>query len=308
MTLLQMRYLLEIDRCGSMNKAAQRLFLSQSALSSAIVEVERELGITVFRRSNRGVSLTEDGRELIGQIAPIVEQSRKLSRYYSSRQDSGRVRLSVAAQRYPFCAKSFVELLGELGEGPMQLSLKELDMAAVIREVALGESELGVLFVSDLTEHAVLRSLEENGLVFSPLVTLRPHVFLRKGHPLDRREAVTLEELLPYPHVLFTQSDSDLHFAEEAVAGSGADFERLIYVSDRATIYNIIAHTDAVSTGSGVLPPGYADERLTAVPLAGQRDMRLGCVYQRRRSLSGTARRFMELLRETTADMEGREE
>lgn len=305
MTLLQMRYILEIDRCGSMNKAAQRLFLSQSALSSAIQEVERELGITVFRRSNRGISLTEDGRELIGQIAPIVEQSRKLSRYYGSRRDKDRVHLSVAAQRYPFCAKAFVELLGELGEGPMQLSLKELDMAAVIREVALGESELGVLFISDLTEHAVLRSLEENQLSFSPLVTLRPHVFLRRGHPLAGESAVSLEQLRPYPHVVFTQSDSDLHFAEEAVAGSGADFQRLVYVSDRATIYNIIAHTDCVSTGSGLLPPGYADERLTAIPLTGQRDMRLGVIRQKRRSLSGTARRFAELLTEITARMEG---
>ena len=161
MTLLQMRYILEIDRCGSINKAAQRLFLSQSALSSAIGEVEQELGITVFHRSNRGVSLTEEGRSLVGQIAPIVEQSRKLSRYYASRRAGDWVQLSVAAQRYPFCAKAFVELLRELPESPMQLSLKELDMADVIREVALGESELGVLFISDLTEHAVVRALDE---------------------------------------------------------------------------------------------------------------------------------------------------
>ena len=114
MTLLQMRYILEIDRCGSMNKAAKLLFLSQSALSSAIAEVEQELGITVFRRSNRGISLTEDGRALVGQIAPIVEQSRKLSRYYAGRREGNWVHLSVAAQRYPFCAKAFVELLREI--------------------------------------------------------------------------------------------------------------------------------------------------------------------------------------------------
>ena len=65
MTLQQMNYIMEIDRCGSMNKAAQSLFVSQSALSSAILEVEKELGITIFRRSNRGIALTEDGRELL---------------------------------------------------------------------------------------------------------------------------------------------------------------------------------------------------------------------------------------------------
>lgn len=303
MTLLQMRYILEIDRCGSMNKAAKLLFLSQSALSSAIAEAERELGITVFRRTNRGISLTEDGRTLVGQIAPIVEQSRKLSRYYADRREGDWAQLSVAAQRYPFCAKAFVELLGELPESEMQLSLKELDMANVIREVAQGESGLGVIFVSDLTEHAVLRALEEKQLVFEPLVTLKPHVFLRKGHPLAGERSVTLEQLRPYPHAVFTRSEGDLNFSEEAVAGSGADFPRMITVSDRASIYNIIAHTDCVSTGSGVLPEGYADENLTAIPLEGQRDMRLGIIRRRTEKLTALQSRFVELLREITAEM-----
>lgn len=304
MTLLQMRYILEIDRCGSMNKAAQQLFLSQSALSSAIVEVERELGITIFHRSNRGISLTEDGRALVGQIAPIVEQSRKLSRYYAGRRGEGWIHLSVAAQRYPFCAKAFVELLRELPEENMQLSLKELDMASVIREVALGESELGVLFISDLTERAVLRSLEEKQLVFEHLVCLKPHVFLRRGHPLAGEDSVTLEQLRPYPHAVFTGSEGDLNFAEEAVAGSGVDYPRMITVSDRATIYNIIAHTDCVSTGSGVLPAGYADERLTAIPLECQRDMRLGYIHRRAEPLTELQSRFVALLREITDDMQ----
>ena len=303
MTLSQMNYILEIDRCGSMNKAAQRLFLTQSALSSAIAEVERELGVTVFHRSNRGISLTEEGRALVAQIAPIVEQSRKLSRYYGKRRAERWVQLSVAAQRYPFCARAFVELMGELPPGPMQLSLKELDMAAVIREVARGESDLGVIFVSDLTEHAVLRSLEESNLLFVPLVSLRPHVFLRRGHPLAAADAVTVEQLRAYPHVVFTQSDSDLNFAEEAVPGSGVDFEQMVTVSDRATIYNIIAHTDCVSTGSGVLPPGYADENLTAIPLQDQREMRLGYIHRRGRALSETEERFLRHLREITDEM-----
>ena len=303
MTLLQMNYILEIHRCGSMNKAAQRLFLTQSALSSAIGEVERELGITVFHRSNRGIRLTEEGRALVAQITPLVEQSRKLSRYYARRRAEGWVQLSVAAQRYPFCALAFVELMRELPPGPMQLSLKELDMAAVIREVALGESEIGVIFVSELTEHAVLRTLEEQNLLFVPLVSLQSHVFLRRGHPLAGQREIELEQLRAYPHVVFTQSEGDLNFAEEAVPGSGVDFERMVTVSDRASIYNIIAHTDCVSTGSGVLPPGYADENLTAIPLAGRREMRLGYIHRRGRELSETEQRFLERLRAVTDGM-----
>lgn len=300
MTLQQMHYILEIDRCGSMNKAAQTLFVSQSALSSSIMEVEKELGITIFRRSNRGITLTEDGRELVSQITPLVEQSRKLGRYYARRRATDRVHLSVSAQRYPFCARAFVELMNELGKKPMQLGLKELDMAAVIAEVASGLSDLGILFLSDQTERYLIRSLEEKNLVFEPLVTLSPHVFMRRGHPLSQESSLSLEQLLSYPHVVFTQSDSNLNYAEEAVYGSGADFDRMVYVSDRASIYNIIAHTDCVSTGSGVLPPGYADETLIAVPLRDASDMRLGTIRQRQHKLSAVEKRFIEILRRIT--------
>lgn len=302
MTLQQMQYLLEIDRCGSINKAAQSLFVSQSALSSAILEVEKELGITVFHRTNRGIRLTEDGRELLGQILPIVEQSRKLSRYYARRRDTERVHLSVSAQRYPFCAKAFVEFMNSLDAQACQLSLKETDMPAVISDVAAGLSELGVLFVSDLTERAITRTLEEKNLVFEPLVTLRPHVFMRTGHPLSAEASLTVEQLRPYPHIVFTQSDSDLNYAEEAVSGSGADFERLVTVSDRASIYNIMVHTDCVSTGSGVLPAGYADERLIAVPLRDSHDMRLGYVRQRLHRMSEPELHFLEILQRVAGE------
>jgi len=116
MTLLQMTYVLEVERCGSINRAARSLFVSQSALSTAIAEVEKELGITIFRRSNRGIDLTPEGRELLAQIIPLVDGSRQLTRYYSERQAENRVTLSVASQRYPFCAKAFVEFLRLLDE------------------------------------------------------------------------------------------------------------------------------------------------------------------------------------------------
>ena len=242
MTLLQMSYILEVDRCGSMNRAARNLFLSQSALSAAIAEVERELGVTIFLRTNRGVTLTEEGRELTAQIAPLVERSRKLERYYSERRAADRVSLSVASQRYPFCAKAFVEFLHLLDEPHIQVSFKEMEMAAVIDEVTARRSAFGIIFVSDMTEHFIGRILREKNLTFQPLVDIRPRVFLRKGHPLSGERAVRLEQLYAYPYAVFTQSDSNYHFAEEAVVGTGAEFDRVVSVSDRATAYNVMAH------------------------------------------------------------------
>ena len=298
MTLLQMSYIIEVERCGSINRAAQGLFISQSALSSAIAEVEKELGITVFHRSNRGISLTDDGRSLIAMITPLVEGSRKISRYYSEQNAENRVRLSIASQRYPFCAQAFVEFLHLLNEPRLDVSLKEMEMASVINEVSTQQSNLGIIFVSNMTEHFILRNLTEKHLAFTELSTVKPRVYMRKEHPLAGKESVRLEQLYDYPYAMFTQSDTNMNYAEEAIVGTASDFNRVVYVNDRATIYNIMAHTDAVSTGSGVLPVGYGDDRLVSVPLAdADNDMRLGYIHLRGLPLSDLEQQFVDILR-----------
>ena len=304
MTLLQMNYILEIYRCGSMNKAAQNLFVSQSAVSNAIRELEEELGVTIFHRSNRGISLTDDGRELVAQITPIVERSRKITRYYSERQAENRVKLSIASQRYPFCAKAFVEFLHLLNEPRIEVSLKETEMSDIIDEVAAQASDLGIIFVSDMTENFIQRILESKNLEFHQLMRVRPHVFMRKGHPLAGEKSICLEQLHQYPYVVFTQKDSNLNYAEEAVVGTGADFNQVVYISDRATIYSVMAHTDCVSTGSGILPEGFGDERLLAIPLAEPvDDMRLGYIKIRNMPLSEQGSRFVEILQQITSEI-----
>ena len=271
MTLLQMRYILEVERCGSMNRAAQDLFLSQSALSTAILEVEKELGITIFRRSNRGVVLTEDGRELVMQIAPIVERSGRITRYYSERK---------------------------------AVSFKEMEMAAVIDEVFRRQSALGIIFVSDMTEHFIGRILREKDLEFFQLAKLRPRVFMRRGHPLASEPSVRLEQLYAYPYVVFTQSDGNYQYAEEAVVGTDAQFDQMVCVSDRATAYNVIAHTNCVSTGSGVMPEGYGDDRLLTIPLTGSvREMRLGYIKPRSMPLTETGEKFVTILTRSLAEI-----
>ena len=296
MTLNQMIYILEIDRCGSMNKAARSLFISQTGISSAVSEVESGLGIIIFTRTNRGIKLTDDGRQLVNQIAPIVEKSRAIERFYAERDSSKRVQLSIASQRYPFCAKAFVEFLQELDEPQLKLSFKEMEMASVIDEVASCQSELGILFVSEMTEAFIDRILDGKNLEFRMLAEIQPHVFLRREHPLADRKILTADELQPYPYVAFFQTDNNLNFAEEAVPASAFSCNKMIWVTDRATFYNITAHTDAFSVGSGVLPEGYSDERLLSIPLESQYAMQLGFIKIKDAKLSGAAESFIGIL------------
>ena len=177
-------------------------------------------------------------------------------------------------------------------------------MAAVIDEVFRRQSALGVIFDSDMTEHFIGRILREKDLEFFQLAKLRPRVFMRRGHPLASEPSVRLEQLYAYPYVVFTQSDSNYQYAEEAVVGTGAQFDQVVCVSDRATAYNVIAHTNCVSTGSGVMPEGYGDDRLLTIPLTGSvREMRLGYIKPRSVPLTETGEKFVTILTRSLAEI-----
>ena len=293
-----------VAKYQNFTRAARVLGNNQPNITHTMNKLEDQLHCVLFIRSNRGVTLTEEGRELTAQIAPLVERSRKIQNYYSERRVENRARLAISTQRYPFCAKAFVEFLHLLDEPRIEVSLKETDMSSVIEEVAGQQSDLGVLFVTDMTESFIRRILDGRNLEFFGLVRIRPHVFLRRGHPLAQCAAVTPEQLRAYPSVVFTQRESNLNYAEEAVVGSGADFDRVVYINDRATAYNVIAHTDCVSTGSGVLPEGYGDERLVSIPLCEQvGDMRLGYVKLRGIPLTEQGAQFVDILKKITAEI-----
>lgn len=300
MTLMQLEYIMEIYHCGSMNKAAQNLFVSQSAISSAIKELEEELGISIFVRSNRGISLTEEGQEFIAKIHPLLLQAKEVSLFYSGKNGPINNHLYISTQRYPFCAKAFVEFLKKQNDPFFRYGFKECPMGKVIEEVHNGKSDLGIIFLSDITEVFLSKLFNSKNLVFHEMKRLRPHVFMNKEHPLAQKEEISLDELKNYPFVIFSKKEeSSLNFSEEAVLSQNIEYSQIIYVNDRATAYNIIAHTTAISTGSGVLPEGYYDPRISAIPLAAPVcDMCIGWISRKGELLSQKAKEFVEILEE----------
>lgn len=298
MTLLQIQYIMEIYRCGSMNKAARQLFISQSVISTAIRELEEEMGIIIFARSSRGITLTEEGQEFLTKVRPIWEKSREVQQLYAEKAAGSADRLSISTQRYPFCAKAFVEFLQKQENPQFRFGFKECPMGKVIDEVQCGKSDLGVLFLSGVTEKALTKLFLAKNLEFHELKQIPPHVFLNREHPLARKPVVYVEDLTAYPYVVFTKKEeASLAFSEEAILPEDRDFPQIIYVNDRATFYNIVAHTNATSTGSGFLPEGYCDPRVLAVPLADPADeMQIGWLKKAGTPLSPKAQEFIEIL------------
>lgn len=304
MTFQQLTYLVEVSRCGSINKAAHKLFLSQSGISSSIRELENELGICFFRRSNRGVEFTPEGKEFLSYAVSLLEQKQRIESLYSDHGAIAPARFSVSTQRYPFTEDAFLRMVQQTcDEDTFRFSIKEAGMDMVIQDVYEHQVDLGVIFLTDLTEKIIRRMLDAHEVEFHQLASVPPCLYVRKGHPLTDLETVTVADLAGFPYLSFEHDQgAAVDFSEEYQLWSFKKPARCISVNNRTTAMNLLAATDAFTTGSGLLVRGLADPRVVTVPLAGQGAIRLGWIQARDTRLTPQAEYFVALLEQSVED------
>ncbi len=295
MTLTQLRYLVRIAECGSMGRAAQELFVSQPSLSKSVSELEAEMGVTIFRRTNRGVTLTEEGVRFLSYARQVLEQADLLEHAYKGGQPVRRV-FAVSAQHYAFVVNAFVELVREYGRDRYEFSLFEGRTHDIIEDVRTRRSELGVLYLSHANRDVMLGILGGAGLAFVDLFEARPHVFVSRRNPLAGRSSVTMDDLLPYPRLSYEQGiENSFYYAEELHAERPVP--KGIVVSDRATLFNLLIGLDGYTISSGILSSDLNGTDIVSVPLESDEVMRLGYVHPAGEQLGATASRYLQLLR-----------
>ena len=231
MTLTQLNYLITIAETGSFNKAAEQLYLSQPSLTSAMKELEKELGITLFYRSKRGVTLTGDGTEFLYYARQIYGQYENVLEKYG-KDSSHKKRFGVSTQHYSFVVKAFVDMAREFDMSQYEFAIRETKTAEVIRDVSTMKSEIGVLYLCDFNRKAMVRLLQSAGLEFHHLVDCQAYVYLWKGHPLAGEDSICFEQLKDYPCLSFEQGDdSSFYLAEEILSTN--EYPQVIRANDR---------------------------------------------------------------------------
>ena len=303
MTFQQLEYVVEISKCGSINKAAQKLFLSQSGISTAVRELEGELGITLLTRSNRGVEFTPEGKEFLSYAVSLLEQKRQIEGLYGeARNSAAPVQFSVSSQRYPFVSDAFLRLLRTAEENRFRFGMRETGMDGVIDDVYDHRADVGIICLTDLTERIIRKLLEARELDFHELAAVSPCVYLRQGHLLASLPSLTEEDLDGYPYVAFEHDQgvaSD--FFEEYPMATLKKPAKYISVNNRGAAMAVLAVTDAFTTGSGLLSREQADGRVVTIPLVGKTSIHLGWIHVRSRPAPMTER-FLQLLEEALAD------
>lgn len=251
MTLQQLKYAVTIADTGSMNRAAELLFVSQPSLTSSVKELEREIGITIFLRTSKGVVPTGEGTDFLIRARQLCQQYELLSEKYSSKKNIKR-KFGVSCQHYSFAVKAFVETVKKYDTLNFDFAIRETRTMEVISDVGSLKSEIGILYKSDYNRKLIDKLLRENELEFYHLINCSAYVYIWKGHPLAGESSVSMEQLRDYPRLCFEQgSGSSVYLAEEILSEN--EYPRSITSNDRATQLNLMVGLCGYTLCSGII-------------------------------------------------------
>ena len=295
MNINQLKYVLEVSNSSSMREAATRLFISQPALSSSISELEDELGILIFERTNKGISLTDEGREFLTYVKRTVGQYEILEDRYLS-ADSDKERFSVSAQHFNFALKAFTKVIKKKKPERYVFAIHETKTKDVLEDVRSLKSEVGIISFSKGSEDVIKKLFKDYNLEFTPLMIRETYAYVWKNHKFAKRKEISLDELRDYPCVSFDQGEDSRHYlTEEAMADY--DFPKMIKSDDRATSMEIIAELQGYSIGSGMLAGDEAIlEGMVSIKLKEDDPLTIGYIVRRDSTVSLYGKAYIDEL------------
>ncbi|HEL1061108.1 TPA: LysR family transcriptional regulator [Streptococcus equi subsp. zooepidemicus] len=296
MRIQQLQYIIKIVECGSMNEAAKQLFITQPSLSNAVKELEQEMGITIFIRNPKGITLTKDGVEFLSYARQIIEQTALLEDRYKNHNTS-RELFSVSSQHYAFVVNAFVSLLKRADMTQYELFLRETRTWEIIDDVKNFRSEIGVLFINDYNRDVLTKLFEENHLTVSTLFKTTPHIFISKSNPLATKTSLTIDDLLDFPYLSYDQGiHNSFYFSEEMMAH--IPHSKSIVVSDRATLFNLMIGLNGYTVASGILNTNLNGDQIIAIPLDVPDVIEIVFIKHEKANLSKIGERFIDYLLE----------
>lgn len=295
MTLQQLKYVITVAETGTITEAAKKLYISQPSLTNSIHELEKEMNLVIFNRTNKGISISKEGENFLGYARQVLEQAEILEDKYKG-SGLGKKHFCVSTQHYSFAVNAFVNLIKEYGQEEYDFSLRETQTYEIIEDVTRLRSEIGILFLNDFNETVISKILKSNELEFHQLFIAKPHVFISRKHPLANKSVITNQELEIYPYLSFEQGEhNSFYFSEEIFS----DFERKknIRVRDRATLFNLLIGLNGYTVCSGVIDNRLNGSDIIAVPLEGESPMRIGYITHKKGIISSLGCSYLQAIK-----------
>ena len=296
MTLQQLKYVIEVAKAKSISEAAKKLFISQPSLTNAIKELEKEMNITIFLRTNKGILISKEGEIFLGYARQVLEQTYLLEEKYL-KQDKRKQQFCVSTQHYSFAVNAFVDIIKEYGHDEYDFSLRETQTYEIIEDVTRMKSEIGVLYINDFNKLVIQKILKEHNLIFHSLIVVKPHIFISSKNPLAKKKKVTMEELRLYPYLSFEQGEHNSFYYSEEIFSSVVRYKN-IRVRDRATLFNLLIGLNGYTVCSGIIDENLNGKDIVAVALDKEGEMNIGYITRKDSLTSDLANAYIEALKQ----------
>ena len=292
MNIQQLRYVVAIANSGTFREAAEKMYVSQPSLSISVRDLEKELGFKIFRRTSSGTFLTRRGMEFYEKAQELVKGFDVFQNQYANPEEEKK-EFSISSQHYDFLPPLITQFSVLYPENK-NFRIFESTTVQILDEVAQGHSELGIIYLNKQNTKGIMQRVDKLGLEVVDLIPFQTHIYLRKGHPLAKKESLVMEDLAHLPTVRFTQEkDEYLYYSENFVDTSSSS--QLFNVTDRATLNGILERTDAYATGSGFLD-SQSVNGITVIPLIDDLNNRMVYVKREEVDLSPVAEKFVQVM------------
>lgn len=198
MNLQHLKYALEVEKTGSISKAAENLYINQPHLSKSIRELEANIGISIFDRTSKGVLPTKKGAEFLVYARNIVSQIEEVENMYKQDAVANR-NFNISVPMACYVAQAFIEFVKDVADSEnMCIHYTETNSLVAINNVTSRDNNIAIIRYQTIYEKYFLQFLEENSLEIEPLWEFSYHLIMSVNHPLAMKKTIKCEELDDY--------------------------------------------------------------------------------------------------------------
>lgn len=254
MNIQYLKYVVEVDKTGSINKAAKNLYMGQPNLSAAIKELEKELGISIFYRSKKGVFATKEGEKFLFHAKKIISQVNELKSLYKPNTSNLPIHFSIAACRATYITIAISNFINNLkNKKGMTVNFNETNSLNVINEVANGNAEIGIIRYQNIHENYFASLLKSKNLIFEPLWESKLFLTFSENHSLISEKEIKSEMLKKYIEIV--QGDMKVPFDKSSnLSNSYQPSPQSISVYDRGSHVNLLVNVKEAFMWVPILP------------------------------------------------------
>ena len=198
MNVMHMKYAVEIANTKSISKAAENLYMGQPNLSRAIKELEESLGITIFKRTTKGISVTPEGEEFLQYAKRIISQVEEVEEIYRNGK-SKKQRFSVCVPRASYISDAFAEFAKNIDTSiSAEIFYKETNSMRTINNIVKEDYNLGIIRYQSSFDKYFTSMFNEKKLMHETITEFSYVLLMSKSHPLADKEKIELKDLADY--------------------------------------------------------------------------------------------------------------